>query len=367
MKEYLAIKVMVIFLLGIFFSGCYTQIATNQPSKRTYSYDYQDTNSYGDEQYSDIENDEYQEQETTTINNYYIGASYYSPYRRYFWHHSPSIYVGWNSFYYYDNFCWDLFWSWNWCYTPYIAYGFYVPFYSYYDYNPYWWSGGYHYNNYASNKVRTRTIANLRNNEGTRRGTSSTYSNRDVINSSLQRDRNVRSSSDDRILSRDNRVSRSGDRNGTSLNNRDSRSRVSERDIEVRRETERSNPNRERRETYENRSRNIGEPKSNNATPSRRTDAEEPRVTPRSSNNTQQRENVREDGKQKTYESPRRETTNKPAVRQNTPKREERSYSTPSRNSGNSSSHGSSSRSSGNSSNSGNRGSSSSDSGRRTR
>jgi hypothetical protein len=331
-------KYILIILLITLFSGCYTQLAVKEYRRQADRTEYYNDTKY-DEEDTNSEFSEYVEDEAGVINNYYIGGSYYSPYRRFFMHHYPSVYVGYN-YGYYDSYCWDPFWSWNWCYTPYITYGFYVPFYSYYDYHPYWWGGSYSYS--PTTKTRTRSLANLRNNEGIRNRPSTSYGSRDVINSSLNRGRPSTS------------IRRDDERQNT-LRDRGVITRTpSEKRTDVSRETR----ERDRRQINEERKTSNNEGRIKEVVPSKRKDVEVRKETIKKSPATRQRENVKENDSNKrkpTIETPKQEPRKS---------NEGRSYSAPSRNEGRSSSSSTPSRSSdrGGSNNSG-----SSNSGRRSR
>ena len=110
---------------------------------------------------------EYEDDADIVINKYYFGS--YPTYRRYFWGYHPSVYIGFSfGNWYYDPFCWDPFYYWNWCgsswYYPGYYYSYYNPYYYYPHYN---WGYGYNYDKYKY-RERTRDSYSIRNNTGIR-------------------------------------------------------------------------------------------------------------------------------------------------------------------------------------------------------
>lgn len=161
----------ILFISLLYFTGCYTQLATKDfgysHEEDNYGYydnqEFEDSTESGDEYTQDYN---YDENDNITINKYYFGG--YPFYRRYFWSYHPSFYFG-ISFgdWYYDPYYWDPFYYWNWCgtwwYYPSYYYSYYYP---YHYYNYYGWYGYNH--GFYKYRDRNRDNYSIRNNNGLR-------------------------------------------------------------------------------------------------------------------------------------------------------------------------------------------------------
>src|SRR5574338_954306 len=192
---------------GVFFTGCYTQVATRDrsytPDNRSQTYDddrnyqdqdqnyaYDDSSEYYGDSYDSTYSDDSSDYDN---NNYYSGSNspyyyddfYYSypHYSRYFWGYYPSISIGfswgWGGWYYdpfyYGNWCGYYYPSW--CYSPYY---YYYP-YAYFGYN-YYYGWGYPSRNYYTHTERTRDLSRIRSLDGMRGG-----GGRGILTTSLDR------------------------------------------------------------------------------------------------------------------------------------------------------------------------------------
>ena len=221
---------LIIFSATIFIAGCYTQIATRDDdySKDQDEYGYYDqeedydTNYVSDESYRDYEGEI---DDDIVVNKYYFGQS--PAYHRYFWGYHPSIYMGFSfGNWYYDPFCWDPFYYWNWCSSSWYYPGYYYSYYDPYYYPYYNWGYGYNngYNNY---RERTRDSYSIRNNTGLRNSYVSRGGLAGRDSRTLSKDIRSRERSRDVIL----------DKNTTSRNRNLDKER-----IEVKKEERRKNP-----------------------------------------------------------------------------------------------------------------------------
>src|SRR5690606_5536634 len=211
MKKFYRIGFLIL-LAGIFFSGCYTQVAMRDYDRERYgskqdeeyeTYESENDTDYYAEDYDTDE--EYYEEDGVTINNYYYG---YPGYRRYFWSYYPSISIGvyWGSYFYdpfyYGSFYYDPFYYNYWCVPIYYSY---YPFYRFHDYYWGYYPGYYrgYYGGYASiYKERSNDMYRVRN-SGLRNGITSrngiTGRNTGSLNrTTLTRDDNGRISTRDR-------------------------------------------------------------------------------------------------------------------------------------------------------------------------
>lgn len=152
-------------LFFILFSGCYTQLGTvrddddDQWGERK---EYRSDDQSEEEEYTQRDTENYGENGTTIINNYYyddwyprwrVGFSYYYP--SYYW---PSYAF---SVAYYDPWLYDYYWHYDpwWCGTPYVRYG------------GYWYPPVYYYPVYGYSTVATATVRGGRNFGNTRSAT----------------------------------------------------------------------------------------------------------------------------------------------------------------------------------------------------
>lgn len=181
-------KIVILLAACSIFSGCYTQFAMYDGSRKqhrpptdedTYYSEESDTN-YSEYSYAYEDTlSEYNGRDDSNFDDdYYLD---YPSYHRYYGYYYPSFSFGLSYGYpYFNQFFWDPFFS-PYCYTPYVYYPY--PYY-YYDYwygYPYYSYGNYysHYNwNYSSNyKYRDNDRYSLRNSSGLR----NSYTTRDPL------------------------------------------------------------------------------------------------------------------------------------------------------------------------------------------
>ncbi len=206
------IKIIGMFTLLMFsLSGCYTQIAKDNPYESEYSkikssntesryYSESDT-TYSDENgnYRDDNYNNYSNQNSgqsayysdnnndsdgnTYVNNYYFDDDdYFFPsYRRYFWGYTPGITIitdPWDIYYY--SSCWTCYPAYYYSYyNPYYYNPYYSGYWAWYDsyyYSPYVWNDGYYKRRtnryYAGLRNRAFTRSVTRHRGGVRRGAS---------------------------------------------------------------------------------------------------------------------------------------------------------------------------------------------------
>lgn len=160
---------LIIFTSTVFWAGCYTQLATkeiNYTKDSNYGYYDQEESEDSSLVYDEYERNYDYDDADIVINKYYFGG--YPTYKRYFWGYHPSIYIGigWN--WYYDPFCYDPFYYWNWCGSYWYYPGYYYSYYNPYYYYPYHnWGYGYYKDNYQYPQ-RSRDSYGIRNNDGLR-------------------------------------------------------------------------------------------------------------------------------------------------------------------------------------------------------
>ncbi len=231
-------KLFFLFVLSLFFAGCYTQVAVkeiaSQKERSDYSYEEEGNYDSANTDESDESAYSYTDDTDIVINKYYYGS--YPFYRRYFWGYHPTIIIGigWSSWYY-DPFCYDPFFYWNWCgtwwYYPTYYYYSYYPYY----YPPYYYHWGYwgYYDGYKY-RERSRDVYSIRNNSGLR----NSFVTRDALTRTDSRSFNKESRTRDR--SREITV----DRNSTSRSREFDQQRVNrEKDrIDIKREERKRDP-----------------------------------------------------------------------------------------------------------------------------
>ena len=189
-------KIVILLAAGSIFSGCYTQFAMYDGTRKQhrpptdediYYTEESDTN-YSEDSYTyeDTISDYTGEDESYLHDEYYLN---YPSYHRYLGYYYPSISIGFSYGYpYYNQFCWDPFF-YPYCYSPYIYYPYSYYYYDYWYGYPYYSYGNYYshyYGNYSSNyKYRDNSRYSLRNSSGLR----NSYTSRDPLTrNTLSRD-----------------------------------------------------------------------------------------------------------------------------------------------------------------------------------
>jgi hypothetical protein len=156
------ILIFVSFAAILVFSGCYTQMATKEPTGYTYVEEYDPPEGYqSDENYEAVPDSENYSTDTDV---------YYPSYRRYYEDYYPGISIGlsWGA-YWYSPFIWDPYYYSYW-YSPYYPAYYYYPGYYYY-YPPVCYWGGYndpYYGGYYSYYERGDDVISHRNGDGLR-------------------------------------------------------------------------------------------------------------------------------------------------------------------------------------------------------
>jgi hypothetical protein len=158
--------VLLLLLSGLFFTGCYTSLATrSHGDKYPDNTAYNDDNSNANNDSYTNNNDSYTDQDTMYNDDQgdlNINDGPYPYYGRFYTHYYPSVAIGFGVGHFYDPFYWDPFYYDGWCAPYFYAYD---PFFYY----PFWgigYGGGFHHGHgwYNSGfKTRTRDGFALRN------------------------------------------------------------------------------------------------------------------------------------------------------------------------------------------------------------
>jgi len=265
-KNKLTLLVMLPVLL-LFLTGCYTQVATRDYDYGNWSrekskpyYDYEENKDTLTEQYNDEyvydDQDSSIDENKTEINYYFYG---YPSYRKYFWNYYPSVSVVIGTGWYYDPWWyWDPWYPSYWYYPSVICYypTYWYPRYYYGWWNPYPYYGGYSGYYSSTYKYRTNDIGKIRNSSGVRNSGSGRdlFATRDG-NSQLRdqlktRERQIVSGRDElkrekiglrdntRITTRDKNTTRDVIRDRETIRKNDDRIKTSTRTNEIIRKTE---------------------------------------------------------------------------------------------------------------------------------